>query len=99
MRPSLIIALVILGPCWARSDEPSSAEPILWQQPFEAISASRAADALVLVLITNEDPFLIKELADRTAKRDGVGKAESNPPIWCADVLSLSYRKTLDRRN
>jgi hypothetical protein len=96
MRASLVIALVIFVPCVARADEPPADEPIVWQQPFVSISASEASDALVLVLITNEDPFLNKELADQATARNAAGKADQNPPVWCADVLSLSYRKALD---
>jgi hypothetical protein len=98
MRASVVIAMVILVTCYARSDEPSSDEPIRWQEPFEAISTSKTGDALVLVVITNEDPFLNQELLEQAAKKAAAGKLDQNPPVWCADVLTLACRKALDRR-
>lgn len=109
MRASLAISLLLCVACCARSDEPaaeetSTGEIVTWQDPFEAISASDAADALVLILITNEDPFLIQEHSDRVnkkqkaTKRAAAKKANHNPPVWCSDVLAFSYRKALDHR-
>ncbi len=109
MRASLAIALLLAVASCARSaesatEETSADETVAWQEPFEAISASKASDSLVLILITNEDPFLIQERNDRlskeqkTPKPDDAKKTSHNPPVWCSDVLALSYRKTLDRR-
>lgn len=109
MRASLAIVFFICVACYARSDEAtaeetSTDETVAWQKPFEAISASKASDALVLILITNEDPFLTQENSDRLNKqqtsstRVPAKKANHNPPVWCSDILAFSYRKALDRR-
>ncbi len=109
MRASLAIALFFAVASCARSDEPaaeetSTDETVAWQEPFEAISASKASDSLVLILITNEDPFLTQEHNDRLNKNrkrqslTAAKKANHNPPVWCSDVLAFSYRKALDRR-
>lgn len=102
MRAALAIAAIIslssFPKCFVRADQPTSEQPISWQQPFEAISASKAKDALVLVVITNEDPFLIQESAQAAKERDADGQATGQPPIWCANYLGATYRKALERR-
>lgn len=109
MRAFLAVVFFICVACGARSAEPaaeetSTDETVAWQKPFEAISASKASDTLVLILITNEDPFVTQENSDRrnkqrkASKLDATKKANHNPPVWCSDILAFSYRKALDRR-
>lgn len=89
--------------CWCAgkiaADDISSDDSIAWQQPFEAISASQASDALVLILITNEDPFSAdgEEGGRAGAKTTRESKAP-RPTPWCSDVLALSYRQALEHR-
>ncbi len=97
MRVTLALLLLAGFASSARSDEPQAEEVIPWQTPFQAISASDADDALVLVLITNEDPFATADSAP-AATRNKIKLANPIPPVWCADVLGHAYLKTIRQR-
>lgn len=100
MRVLLAITILYSVACCARGDEGLSdaPDPIPWQNPFETISASKADESLVLILITNEDPFVASERAKKTKKQVRADQGTSNPPVWCANVLALSYRKAIEQR-
>lgn len=115
MRAALNVAYAIALISFATSmaqaaDDQSDEQPIPWQNSFEAISTSRADEALVLMVITNEDPFAARERAakskaadaDPDAKKVGLEQAGvkiiPRPPIWCASVLETAYRKAVSQR-
>lgn len=113
MRASLAFSLIIILVAFdarsderivddGKADEASSPETVVWQKPFEAISSSEASETLVLVLITNDDPFLTQAAIDQFEQEESDAgpklKVPRNPPVWCSDVLAYSYRKMLDQR-
>ncbi len=114
MRVFFVIALFVFTASIARSDESTSDEStsnestsdestsdesVPWRKPFEPISASQETDALVLVLITNEDPFSLAETTNEQVSENELAAGSSwKPPVWCADVLEQAYRKALVTR-
>lgn len=45
------MAVVLLG------DEHDTKDPLPWEKAFQVVSASNKKESLVIILITNEDPF------------------------------------------
>ncbi|MGI9473794.1 MAG: hypothetical protein ACR2NZ_19790 [Rubripirellula sp.] len=96
-----ILAGAIVG------QEPAEPQALNWQEPFATISASKSDDALVLLLITNEDPFRAeaslkpKALPQPAvgAKQAAQGKVQLEPPnVWCVDALSQSIQRAFEFR-
>ena len=55
-------------------------------------------------MITNDDPFETQAKIDRIKKRQASAKPKAKqnrnrvPPVWCANVLAVSYKKVIERR-
>lgn len=96
MRVTLAIFLLMSTALAARSDddvpvgEPSNS--IVWTKAFSSISAAKASESIVLIVITNDDPTLGNSSSDEPAGED-LGRK-----LWCGPVLSRSIRKTWQAR-
>lgn len=77
------------------AQEKGKASPIPWQPPFETISPSSANRQLVLIAITNDDPF--PRTGRALSRRDDNAKP-TRLPTWCDPVLAHAYRKALQER-
>ena len=97
---SLLVGATLYG------QEANDPLPLNWQPSFSTISASKADNALVLLIITNADPF---SSADDTAQQDPNAPANQAPPnqkktplptpdIWCANALTDSCRHLIQAR-
>ncbi len=100
MRILFTLTLIFAFAHVAFCDEQDADAPVPWQAPFESTSASQVDGKLVLILITNEDPFVVESVAEKLAERHGEnpGQQTVNPPVWCSDVLAHSYRRAIARR-
>ena len=90
------MAVVLLG------DEHDTKDPLPWEKAFQVVSASNKKERLVIVLITNEDPFLAAEAEtnDEAKGNDeelGAG-SQHRSSAWCVDSLEEAFRETLASR-
>ena len=69
------------------AEDPVVEAPLTWQTPFSPVSGQDAKDQMVVLLITNDDPF---------AKPADDKKAEV--PIWCDSIFARAYRKLIRER-
>lgn len=95
MRVLLVIALLLQCAVYAVAEEPEAgpadAESIEWTKAFSPVSAIDADRTLVLVVITNDDPSMLRSSTEDSPKR-----VDAN--LWCAGVFARSLRKAFDFR-
>ena len=98
-RSVLLVALCVGIACSSRSSEVQAHEPVPWKKTFHPISVSNDLETLAVILITNEDPFLVVETAKTPAEiGEMVVGMQRKPRVWCADLLERAYRNAVDQR-
>ncbi len=87
LAASILLSMAIVVRADDGKAEAEDADAIVWSKVFSSISAADK-DEFVFVLITNDDPYLVREAdANQLAAK-----------LWCAPVLSRSVRNARLRR-
>ena len=97
---SLLVSATLYG------QEAKDPRPLNWQPSFSTISASKADNALVLLVITNADPFLKQNVASEDEPNAPANQAApdqnkaplATPDIWCATTLTDACRHLIQAR-
>jgi hypothetical protein len=99
--------LLLLSATVARGAEPHDPKPF-WNEAFEPISPSAAGAQLVLLVITNDDPYAAERAAGSRSDRETNGDADpqdEEPParshensVWCGPVVAKAVARILTGR-
>lgn len=106
MKPLRGVLLSLLVSVTLYGQEAKDPCPLNWQPSFSTISASKADNALVLLVITNADPFLKQDDAPENEPNAPANQAApdqnktplATPDIWCATTLTDACRHLIQAR-
>ncbi|MDG2224553.1 MAG: hypothetical protein P8L85_24440 [Rubripirellula sp.] len=108
----IAISISLLAAAQAFSQKLEPATALRWSKPFEAISPTVNESHLVLLVITNDDPFQAEEHTPSPPKsgteKSGTEKSDikksegelviEEPPVWCGRLLAKAIGKALKVR-
>ncbi len=102
MRGLLAIGLLAAHVMIVSSDEVQPVEAVPWMAPFASFSSAATtagtSDLAVLLLVTNDDPFITASPDLELASENATGEVTATPKLWCVPHLERAYRQLVEVR-
>ncbi|MDA9859296.1 hypothetical protein N9D23_14350 [Rubripirellula sp.] len=97
---AILISLLASTQAFSQKLEPATV--LKWAEPFGAISSAVDDSQMVLLVVTDDDPFQSKAAPRSQPKSDTkqveVERVIEEPPVWCGRLIAKAFGKALKVR-